>query len=61
MEVNKKKIIGMLTNFLWNIRFTFADGARHKKLWKEEHSLVKTAVFSPWNSSNPENIFYNRK
>lgn len=56
-----QKIIRFLSDFLWNIRFTFADGARHKRFWKEDRSLVKTAVFSPWNSSNPENIFYNGK
>ncbi len=29
----------LLSDFLWNIRFTFADGARHKHFWKEDKSV----------------------
>lgn len=57
-----QKIIGMLTNFLWNIRFTFGDGARHKQFWKEERSTFNSndKVTNPAYNFLPFNIHHKR-
>jgi hypothetical protein len=41
-----QKIIESLSNLLWHIRFTFADGARHKQLWKEEKSILSSDLLN---------------
>lgn len=56
-----RKIIDKLCNFIWEIRFAFADGARHRNFWKEEESIFYKARHSPWNSGNKENIYYSGK
>lgn len=46
LENAMQKIIRFVSDFLWNVRFTFADGARHKYFWKGEGSS-----FNIWQNS----------